>query len=105
MKEEKKIGDPPISTVHVSLLHSNFRLDSSGDHFLRGSSQTSHFSVALAGFCNMHVLHVHDAPLVAVGSGFRPAAAQSNAFTGAEGISGAFVAGAAVDEGCTFFSP
>ena len=44
----------------------------------RGASQTVHFSVAEAAFCNMHVPHVQSPPDAAVAC-FIPAAAQSNA--------------------------
>lgn len=44
----------------------------------RGASQIVHFSVALAGFCNEHIEHVHLSP--ASPGFFIPAAAQSKPF-------------------------
>ena len=50
----------------------------------RGASQTVHFSVAEAAFCNMHVSHVQSPPDAAVAC-FIPAAAQLNPPEGTEG--------------------
>lgn len=52
----------------------------------RDASQTVHFSVALAGFDNMHVEQVQAAPAGATVGVFIPAAPQSNAFATGDGF-------------------